>query len=135
MKVLQQRPGQCGQTCVAMIAGVSIKEAVDAIGCLRGTGSIALKRGLRKLGIETSKLIRVKKDQKIPDDLPDLCICLMHFGKLSVTHWVIWSGGKSVWFDPRKDNCGCVFSTEDYIKYGKRYPKYKTRITSYIEIL
>lgn len=132
MNLLKQKGDQCGQTCIAMIAGVNIDKAVMVCGRKGGTTTIILRRGMKELGIKTSELIRVKKE-KIPGDLPELCICKVHFGKRKGTHWVIWNGKENCWYDPGSPS-GARFHKDRY-KYPN-WPDKETlpRITSYIEV-
>lgn len=52
----------CGQVAVAVIAGVSLEEAIKAVGHEKGTTSKELISGLKKLGVKCkSKSQRVRK--------------------------------------------------------------------------
>ncbi len=132
MKLLQQNPYQCGQTCVAMIAGVDIDEAVRACGRVRNTGSEKLRKALYEFGIESKPLQRIAKGQMIPEELPGLCICLIHFGQKHFTHWTIWNGKEKCWYDP--SNRGAVLDAKFYEHYNLKDEFLPIRVTSYIEI-
>ena len=61
----------CGQACVAMIAGVTLEEAIVATGKTSRTRTADLKRGLDVFGIpHGDKLIRYRKG----NPLPTVCI-------------------------------------------------------------
>ena len=56
----------CGQTCVAMAAGVSREAAIAAVGMPAGTWGADLKRGLAKLGIRTGKTRTLRHNAGAP---------------------------------------------------------------------
>jgi hypothetical protein len=88
IKWIQQPEGSslCGQTCVAMIAGVTLEESIEAFGGKRsGTRTKDVVIALRKLGINGQCY-------------PDTCIVKLHFDGQKNTHWTIWHEGK--FYDP-----------------------------------
>jgi len=103
----------CGQTCVAMIAGVTIDEACTAVGHRHSTNARALYRGMENLGIiynPTKRINGVRSNCFVPS----CCIARVHYKLGKRTHWVvIWDNDI---YDPIKDNSAW-------------------RVTSYIEIL
>jgi hypothetical protein len=120
-----QPPGSslCGQTCVAMIAGVSLKESIDVFSGKRGgTRTKDVVAALRKLGINCG-------DQPLTryrgDCLPDTCIAKLHFDHQKQTHWVVWHEG--IFYDPSIDG--------DFILNAikNKYPE-GVRLTSYLPI-
>lgn len=84
--------GLCGQTCVAMAAGVTIDEAFNAVGVSgigqRGTEPSDLVRGLRRLGV------RVGEPRPFPQvRLPRCGIAAINDNKTSWGHWVFLKNG------------------------------------------
>jgi hypothetical protein len=74
IKYQYQPPGSslCGQTCVAMIAGITLEESIEAFrGKKGGTRTKEVVAALRKLGINCGDppLTRIKSQE-----LPDTCI-------------------------------------------------------------
>jgi hypothetical protein len=98
---MQQPEGSslCGQTCVAMIAGVTLEESIAAFGGKRGaTRTKDLVNALRKLGINCGDppLVKIKYQC-----YPDTCIVKLHIDHPDLkksTHWVVWHNGK--YYDP-----------------------------------
>ena len=83
----------CGQSCVAMLAGVSVDEVIKVIGTDKGTNKQDLKKVLDYYGIcYAPKSMRY--DPKIP--LPDLCIIRMALPGYG--HWGIYY--KGIYYDP-----------------------------------
>lgn len=120
MKIVLQPEGseQCGQACVAMAAGVSLKRAIKAVGHSRGTDTKDLVFALHKLGVVcASRLVRISR--KRPNIPPR---ALVHINVVHEqrddSHWMLNWDGKII--DP-----------------GGRYPDgyQKWRIMSYLEIL
>lgn len=98
MKWMQQLEGSslCGQTCIAMIAGITFEESIEAFGGKRsGTRTKDLAAALRKLGINCGDppLVRIKGQC-----YPDTCIVKLHFKDRKNTHWVVWHKGE--FYDP-----------------------------------
>ena len=88
----------CGQSCVAMLAGVSVDEAIKIIGTDKGTNKQDLKKALDYYGIAYA-LKSTKYDPNIP--LPDLCIIQMTVEKppdIKYGHWGIYHNG--IYYDP-----------------------------------
>ena len=59
----------CGQTCVAMITGVSIEKSIEVFGTRGGTRTKQVVAALRKFGIATvtPRLVRWNGQQRPPD--------------------------------------------------------------------
>lgn len=111
----------CGQTCVAMAAGVSLDRAVEAVGHskFRGTSTAEIVRGLRALGVPCAE--KLKRMARVKPVLPKRGIVAIHrpngTKRPERWHWMLtWDGTV---FDP-----------------GGRWPEgYQGwRITSYLEI-
>lgn len=99
MKHINQPPGSslCGQTCVAMIAGITLEESISVFGKSGETETREVITALNKLGISCGdKLIRVKKGV----DLPPCCIIVLHYDGAPMRHWhwVVYYGG--LYYDP-----------------------------------
>lgn len=101
----------CGQTCVAMVANVSIEEAIEAVGKHGLTNTRHLINGLRRLGIDCDKkLLPVRRAT-----FPPLCIAKVRFKDSWKFHWIVLHHG--VRYDPQ----------------GFHLPS-DARITSYLKI-
>jgi hypothetical protein len=125
IKWLQQPEGSslCGQTCVAMIAGITLEESIAAFGGKRsGTRTKDLVAALRKLGIDCGDppLARIKYQC-----YPDTCIVKLHFDNKTHTHWTLWHNGR--YYDPD-------FTGQYTLNcYKGKYPE-GVRATSYLPI-
>lgn len=76
MKLVMQPDGSslCGQSCVAMLAGVSLDESIKAFGTRGGTRTKQLAAALASFGIKAcDHLTRIKLDTV----LPEMCIVKM----------------------------------------------------------
>lgn len=86
----------CGQTCVAMAAGVSLDRAIEAIGhkSISGTNTRDLVRGLRALGLPCADRCRVLG--RLKPVLPRRGMLVV--GTKKYGHWMLtWDG---VIYDP-----------------------------------
>jgi len=125
MKLVRQPDGSslCGQSCVAMAAGVSLKRAVAAVGHSRigGTHTREIVAALRALGVECADRCR-KVSRKRPV-LPQRGMVVIHQpkGEHGVSyhrwHWILTWDGQI--YDPAG-------------LWPDRYTDW--RITSYLEI-
>lgn len=78
--MIQPEDGLCGQTCVAMMAGVSIEEAGKILGCREWQATMGMViSGLNYYGIKHSEVI-VYRDKK-PEKLPKCCIIMEKMGR------------------------------------------------------
>lgn len=84
----------CGQACVAMIAGITLDEAVKLFGTKGGTRTKHVVDAFNKLGVKTGKLTRVSKKNK----KTDLCMVVIHYSFSNRKHWTIWN--KDKYYDP-----------------------------------
>jgi hypothetical protein len=141
MTLLTQPPDSqsCGQHCVAMIAGVSVEEAIEAVGHDRRTRTKDLRRALEKLGMElgSDRLLQVRHNKAFfdPKHTPKAALCkAVHFpmavskklrGRcLRSFHWVVIYNGMV--YDPGPG----------YKLMGlSEYVRDCMFITSYIEVL
>lgn len=83
----------CGQTCVAMLAGVSVDEVIKVIGTDKGTSKQELKKGFDYYGIRYAPK-STSYDPKV--SLPDLCVIRMILPGYG--HWGIYY--KGLYYDP-----------------------------------
>ncbi len=111
----------CGQTCVAMIAEVSLEESIEAFGGKNGgTRTKDVVTALQKLGIQCDeKLTRFK------GILPDVSIVKLHFDDVTGTHWTLWCNGR--FYDPSRYGNSSLNTSKT------EYPE-GVRITSYLPI-
>lgn len=103
----------CGQTCVAMLAGVTVEEVVSVMDNDKGTGKKDIEKALNYYGIRQARTM-TKADNK--SVLPKACILkvlLPGYG-----HWILYYDGK--YYDPE-------FGLMDEL-YGR------ARIQSYLEL-
>ncbi len=129
MRLVRQPEGSalCGQCCVAMVAGVSLRRAIAAVGVEfteRGTETRQIVAGLRALGVRCSgRLRRVSRARPV---LPARClVAIIQYrpdadGERQPTrsHWMVsWDGQI---YDP-----------------GERWPEGFAgwKITTYLEIM
>lgn len=111
---------QCGQACVAMVASVSLKRAIEAVGHGRSTHTRDLIRGLRALGVYCGdKLIRISRCR--PHFPPHAIIAIhrpaVRGERRAAGHWMVSWNGKII--DPAD-------------RYPDGFANWK--ITSYLEI-
>lgn len=122
MRLIRQPEGSelCGQACVAMAAGVSLKRSVEAFGHRRATSTREVVNALRHFGLSCAD--RLTRLSRARPNIPRRAIVVIHRPAVegerrSKWHWMIsWEGQI---FDP-----------------GGRWPDGydKWRITSYLEI-
>lgn len=78
--------GVCGQTCVAMVADVSLEAAIKASGETGGTHATHIIKAFNKLGVKCDqKLTRIKKNGR----KPNLCMVVLHLED-GEKHWTIF---------------------------------------------
>jgi hypothetical protein len=92
MKLQLQPRGSkiCGQCCVAMVAGVDVRQSIAQIGHMHGTSARELGTALRALGHQAQfKLTGFKKEES----LPRLCILKQIWTGREQGHWVVYHEG------------------------------------------
>lgn len=96
MKLIKQKTEHsCGQACVAMIAGITLKKSIDIFGNDKRTTTKQLKQAFEQLGIKTGKRReRISKNRK----LPNLCIVSIKWSDNGKRHWSVCENGK--FYDP-----------------------------------
>lgn len=124
MKHLKQdKPKNCGQTCVAIIAGIDIEKSEKIFGHSTSTRTSMVKKALYKLGFKSDKRMkRCDWDSKLPPQ----CIIRVHFiPKETYTHFIVYDLG---WiYDPAQNES---FPLHHY----KKYMESRLKLTSYLEI-
>jgi hypothetical protein len=98
MELVEQPPGsyKCTQACVAMVAGVSLKQSIKAFGLEHATNLYALRNALKKLGFDSAE--KYYCFGKKPKRLPSTCILRLVWPKRKVGHCVVWHDGQV--YDP-----------------------------------
>ena len=93
--LIQPWDGLCGQTCFAMIAGVSIEEASNIMHCREWQANMAkIVPSLDYIGIRHSNQIIYTGGKDV--DLPKCCIIMENLGRFS--HYLVGYEGK--YYDP-----------------------------------
>jgi len=115
----------CGQTCVAMVAGISVDEAIQVIGKTGGTHGSDLIRGMKKLGVACSKKSKVTDGLTLPKRAI-LRQKLRDRKKKWGGHWVLYLDG--IIYDPGPGISMPVAEYRDQLMQ-------KLRFTSYITLL
>ena len=88
----------CGQSCIAMLAGVTVDEIIDVIKTNKGTSKQDLKKALNYYGIQYAPT-STRFDENIA--LPDLCVLRMMVNKSNgeeYGHWGLYYNG--IYYDP-----------------------------------
>lgn len=96
IRLLKQPKGSrlCGQTCIAMLAGLPLDKVVNIVGP-RGTTVQHLATALERLGFETSGRL---KFANVDVDLPSICIAQVKYPQRRSWHWVLFVDGCA--YDP-----------------------------------
>ena len=120
----------CGQTCVAMLAKVSLKRSIKAFdGRMRGTRAKHVLAALARLGVEIKgkRLIPVTGGRMPQRCLQ--CVAFVHYrgageGRKTFRHWrILWDGHI---YDP-------VWGIS-FLNGSKPSEAWWERVTSYIEL-
>lgn len=97
--IVQPTRTTCGQTCVAMLAGVTVEEAIVAVGTHRPTDAEELIRGLAFYGLSVG----------VPRRGAARGLAWIDGDHLRVGHWVVAIGG--CYIDPAD---GRVYTRAEY---------------------
>lgn len=85
----------CGQTCVAMVAGVTLEKSIEVFGSKGGTRPKQLIDALKAFRVNCGEsLVKLKRGIV----KPPICIVKLHFKDSKHTHWTIWY--KDHYLDP-----------------------------------
>ena len=86
----------CGQTCIAMVAGISLGDAIQRVGKRGGTTGPDLHKALYRIGIPSSeKMVRLGKQDRVRRKsfdfgaLPVRCIAKVRSAGVKKSHWVL----------------------------------------------
>lgn len=92
MNLVLQPPGSfcCGQCCVAMITGITRKEAVKKFGTKGSTTTKAVRRALLKLGYGAGERLKTFRREA---SLPGLCMLVLKYENRASGHWVVYCDG------------------------------------------
>lgn len=100
MELVTQPAGStlCGQACVAMVAGVTLKQSSQAFGHKCATTLYAVRRALKKLGFQSAE--KCQAFGKNPARLPDTCLLMLTYQQAfgGLGHWVVYHAGQV--YDP-----------------------------------
>lgn len=121
MKIVMQPEGSslCGQSCVAMIAGVSLEDSIAAFGKRGGTRTKEVAKALSVFGIKSKDCLTRITKTNVPSEK-----CIVHVvwrnsqGKPR-GHWIVRYQGQ--YYDP-----GNGILNDYQIEWGK--------LTSFLEI-
>lgn len=84
----------CGQSVIAMLAGVSVDNVIDIMQTDKGTSISMIRDALKWYGLKTTTKTRLKYTPGIP--LPDCCILSLRLPGYG--HWSLYYKGK--YYDP-----------------------------------
>lgn len=89
--IIQPEDGLCGQTCVAMLAGVTIAEVISVMDCREWQATMGMViSALNYYGIDHSDVIVYTQGQ--PAVLPKCCILMEKMGRYC--HYLVYFDGK-----------------------------------------
>lgn len=90
--VIQPHDGLCGQACVAMIAGLTLEEAINIMHCGEWQATMdKIVSALNYFGIDHSEEI-IYTNGKDDIKLPECCVILEKMGRYS--HYLVYYKGK-----------------------------------------
>lgn len=97
--IIYQGHNQCGQACVAMIAGITLKKSIEIVGKRRSTTTKDITIALNTLGFKcVHRLIRFCKKNPLP--INALLKIKLPYHKRDNWHWVVkWNNAI---FDPAR---------------------------------
>ncbi len=89
--IIQPHDGLCGQSCVAMLAGISLDEAINTMHCGEWQATMnKIINALNYFGIDHSEEIIYTLGKKI--ELPKCCVVMEAMGRYC--HYLIYFNGK-----------------------------------------
>ncbi len=93
--IVQEEDGLCGQTCVAMLAGVTIAEVISVMDCRQWQGTMGrVISALNYYGIDHSDVIMYTEGEEAT--LPKCCIMMEKMGRFC--HYLVHFDG--TFYDP-----------------------------------
>lgn len=109
----------CGQTCIAMICGISIGKAINSVGHKRATSGPQLHKALKLLKVNSSKcVVRLKKNlnllSRYYEHLPKRCVAKLRAKGIKTSHWVLIWYGKT--YDPVLQSSGMYEYISSYLE-------------------
>lgn len=112
--IIQPVDGLCGQTCVAMLAGVTIAEVMSVMGCREWQATMGMMiSALNYYGIDHSQVVIYTEGREAT--LPKCCIMMEKMGMFC--HYLVHYDGK--FYDPNME----VFTEYD-----------KSKLQGYLEV-
>jgi len=91
MNLVLQKPKSscCGQCCVAMVAGITLKASYKVFGTKGATTTKSVRRALDKLGYEVNERLKTFRNEA---GLPSPCMLVLRFPKevQRCGHWVVY---------------------------------------------
>jgi hypothetical protein len=95
MKLVRQPPNSnlCGQACIATIFGITLEEAIKAVGKKGKTYGSDLRRAIQSLGGDATAMVRVKNEHVVPAGTG-----IIKFKQGKAGHFVVFNKGK--YYDP-----------------------------------
>lgn len=88
----------CGQCCVAMLTGSSLRKVINLVGHEHGTKTRELAKVLRRLGYDCPDRLRHVKDLEASLRRVERALVKITWKHVRGWHWVAWADG--VVFDP-----------------------------------
>mgnify|MGYP003132488658 CR=1 FL=1 len=82
----------CGQACVAMLAGVTLDEAIKVVGTRGKTTSLQLGRGLAELGHILCGCVLIRGNPEKIESSEPILVRTHYFSRYTgkeLTHWVV----------------------------------------------
>ncbi len=98
MEIVRQPPksNQCGQACIAMLAGVTLERAVEVVGTSGKTRTRDIVPALATFGFFTEPKRTTHRSREW-NDLPS-ALLILHVTNGHSRHWIIYDGRK--FYDP-----------------------------------
>jgi hypothetical protein len=126
---LQGQPNNmtCGQTSVAMVAGISVEESIKLFGHNHSSRLSDYQRVLKNLGIRYGDYTKVDNRRKVV--LPDFCLVRLDRIGARTGHLIAYKDG--VFYDPA--NGGKTFNSIDELMSAYNPYRRRWRIQYYLE--
>lgn len=92
LQLVLQKPKShnCGQCCVAMLAGVTRKASCKVFGTKGGTTTKMVIRALTKLGCVPAERLKTFRSEA---SLPRTCMLRLKYARRASGHWVVYQDG------------------------------------------